>query len=481
MTGATHLSPKHDKLPSKHRHSPVKGALHELAEIQYKDIIPSENDKSSTSNSDPQSSEILSTSDLISAVSYAWVRAGQPLANLLSKSSSKYSTEVGHGGDILQYNERNGTLCASTSVSDQSCSDYLTANKSSSRQDQSNLEYPKRNRNTSCPQHNYGIFRSILHSRSNIYEVSSVQNSLSAKGFVCKLQGNYMWMNKIARDMPKNQLIDIAIEDNATSGCDCDAGDTSESVASGCVPTDSTTSCYNLSVGIPSNRKKGQSIDGVEHKETNSDISTLKTENEIFTSRSESDCENITLGCNADSRNSSFPLCSYDQECSMKEAMVGFPDQIDQITLVSRSESDCKNITLRCNADSHDSILPLHRYDQESSMNKTKVGLPDKLDQQIPLAHVCESEFGLSVKDKPQYSLAKHEHAFAGAMAGIVVSLCLHPMDTIKTVIQSGRADHKPLHYVGRSIISERGVLLGRTFQSYMETMLSLSRLGSIL
>ncbi|KAK4741212.1 hypothetical protein SAY87_024800 [Trapa incisa] len=59
---------------------------------------------------------------------------------------------------------------------------------------------------------------------------------------------------------------------------------------------------------------------------------------------------------------------------------------------------------------------------------------------------------------KANTSLAKQEHAFAGAFAGIFVSLCLHPVDTIKTIIQSCRAEERSLCYIGRSIISERGL-----------------------
>ncbi|XP_058732018.1 mitochondrial aspartate-glutamate transporter AGC1 isoform X2 [Vicia villosa] len=53
--------------------------------------------------------------------------------------------------------------------------------------------------------------------------------------------------------------------------------------------------------------------------------------------------------------------------------------------------------------------------------------------------------------------LAKQEHAFSGAMAGVCVSCCLHPVDTIKTVIQSCRAEQRSIFYIGKSIVSDRG------------------------
>ncbi|KAJ4910091.1 Mitochondrial substrate carrier family protein [Raphanus sativus] len=62
-----------------------------------------------------------------------------------------------------------------------------------------------------------------------------------------------------------------------------------------------------------------------------------------------------------------------------------------------------------------------------------------------------EDEVCSSSKETPTY-------AFAGALAGVSVSLCLHPLDTVKTMIQSCRLQDKSLCYTGRSIISERGV-----------------------
>ncbi|GMH29743.1 hypothetical protein Nepgr_031586 [Nepenthes gracilis] len=57
------------------------------------------------------------------------------------------------------------------------------------------------------------------------------------------------------------------------------------------------------------------------------------------------------------------------------------------------------------------------------------------------------------------YFHGKQEHAASGALAGVFVSLCLHPVDTIKTVFQSCRADQKSVFSIGQSIISERGLM----------------------
>ncbi|CAE6133093.1 unnamed protein product [Arabidopsis arenosa] len=69
-----------------------------------------------------------------------------------------------------------------------------------------------------------------------------------------------------------------------------------------------------------------------------------------------------------------------------------------------------------------------------------------------------ETEVCSSSVETPTYAfVAKQRHAFAGALAGISVSLCLHPLDTVKTMIQSCRLGEKSLCNTGRSIISERG------------------------
>ncbi|KAJ6695449.1 MITOCHONDRIAL SUBSTRATE CARRIER FAMILY PROTEIN [Salix koriyanagi] len=75
---------------------------------------------------------------------------------------------------------------------------------------------------------------------------------------------------------------------------------------------------------------------------------------------------------------------------------------------------------------------------------------------------VTQDRTGIQIQssacEKPQHALAKQEHAFAGAFAGICVSLCLHPIDTVKTIIQSCPAEQKSISCIGRSIVSERGV-----------------------
>lgn len=67
-------------------------------------------------------------------------------------------------------------------------------------------------------------------------------------------------------------------------------------------------------------------------------------------------------------------------------------------------------------------------------------------------------ESGLPLQSKAVNVFANHRHAIAGALAGTFVSVCLHPVDTIKTVIQAQSYDEKSITRIFGCIVSERGV-----------------------
>lgn len=65
----------------------------------------------------------------------------------------------------------------------------------------------------------------------------------------------------------------------------------------------------------------------------------------------------------------------------------------------------------------------------------------------------------LSMQEKVQNAFAKNRHAIAGALAGTLVSLCLHPVDTVKTVIQANGIGQKSSYHIVKRIISDKGIL----------------------
>lgn len=109
-------------------------------------------------------------------------------------------------------------------------------------------------------------------------------------------------------------------------------------------------------------------------------------------------------------------------------------------------------ISSKCSTDCHSEISSSGNNPDEDSLSMVENKQLLERDEKDQETEVCSSS-----PETPSYAFAKQRHAFAGALAGISVSLCLHPLDTVKTMIQSCRLEEKSLCYTGRSIISERG------------------------
>ncbi|KAG0564902.1 hypothetical protein KC19_8G149300 [Ceratodon purpureus] len=72
---------------------------------------------------------------------------------------------------------------------------------------------------------------------------------------------------------------------------------------------------------------------------------------------------------------------------------------------------------------------------------------------------VAAVESGLSLTgDTTKWNFRMGQNAGAGALAGGVVSLCLHPIDTLKTIVQAQTGGSRNLLPILSSIISERGL-----------------------
>lgn len=65
----------------------------------------------------------------------------------------------------------------------------------------------------------------------------------------------------------------------------------------------------------------------------------------------------------------------------------------------------------------------------------------------------------LFVQDWIKGVIYVHRHAVAGALAGTTVSLCLHPVDTVKTIIQSRGTGGYSFYRVLRQTLTERGMV----------------------
>ncbi|KZV16099.1 Mitochondrial substrate carrier family protein isoform 1 [Dorcoceras hygrometricum] len=270
---------------------------------------------------------------------------------------------------------------------------------------QEKLEFFERNKKILPCYDSYSFWRQ-LQPRSTLMCAYSTESYVSGAGRMPKLGRTYRWMNETNLATTKNQIL-ARIDDHVAH--DHYTVHYSNS-ASGSVPAHTTCSTNNL-------RISGCDPEAIEP----TDISRSVVAN--------FDSNASTLCCGNDivsAQNINTPILKI------------FPSSSDLDSQEPNLTSSIHQIKGQGYADA------LH--EDTSSDGVIFFDADSKL------------ETNLSAEEKPRYSVAKPEHAFAGAMAGIVVSLCLHPMDTVKTVVQSCRANQKPLHYIGRTIISERGV-----------------------
>lgn len=386
MTGGS-VSPRNEKVSVKCKRSQLQGASFKVVDLNNTDVTPSGDDKCTLSNSDPQSLKLFSTTDLISAVRYAWGYARKPLS-LLSKTNSTCKPEVNHDACILHYSIYEGTYHASTSAGD-----HLNNKANSAELVEEYREHSRVNQKALCPNETFLFWSSVL-ARSTVIEGSSIENCLSFTEIPSNLGSIYGWMNEKAIDKSKNQVNCIEIESKRTTNYY--TGDCLTISGSGCVPSDKTSTFNSLNTGVSASKPEAaEPLNLSFGKAGNFDLNPY--------------IEGIlTSGCD-DTQETELASCSYvDEDCIKESRNDQYEDQEDQGTTYVEADS-------------------------------SKV------------------EISVSGKGKPLCAIAKQEHAIAGAMAGIFVSLSLHPVDTIKTVIQSCRYDQKPLHYIGKSIIAERG------------------------
>ncbi|KAK3154842.1 hypothetical protein QOZ80_2BG0195770 [Eleusine coracana subsp. coracana] len=71
----------------------------------------------------------------------------------------------------------------------------------------------------------------------------------------------------------------------------------------------------------------------------------------------------------------------------------------------------------------------------------------------------CSRELEATVQHRCDGALTVNRHAVAGALAGSVVSASLHPVDTVKTLIQANSSGQSSFYHTLRHILVERGIL----------------------
>ncbi|KAL6986254.1 hypothetical protein U1Q18_019623 [Sarracenia purpurea var. burkii] len=386
------------------------GESFELLDINDEDFSPS---KQNGQKSEAKSSEILSTADLVLAVGQVWHFASRPLTFLQPKKNSRHND-----GDpeekVFYYYHGEGNGRSSTSAESQYFPVNLITTGYSSPMVHTNIEFLKVSKKISFFElhtryYTHSLFWRFVQHRSNILNESWKEKTPATvgcdvyKGSTPRVSYDwrniYGWMNEISFPGLKH-LVNTTLIKNMKIGESC-------LINNPCIGSvdyhSEIVKCLKLSSGQRTRAALNPSITS---------------------------------------------LCSdyYLEALKVTEtngSVLGTP--------ISRLHADY-NIQYLA-PDSHAYEECQHRND-DGHLNENKM----HQNSEFVAEDNSKTEMFLPANNKPPYGLARQEHACSGALAGIFVSLCLHPVDTVKTVIQSCRADQRSINYIGRSIVSERGV-----------------------
>jgi hypothetical protein len=371
--------------------------------------------------SEPKSPEILSTAQLISAVGQIWDCASHPLSFFQAKKSLNYNDKNFEKEEIsdnlgVEGNGRVPTSADSNCI----CLEITTAGHISPTV-HPNLDYSKGTQKMSIfdsytENYTHSLFGSFPHGHNNMSNELWREKGLSSLKISYELGNIYGWRSEIIPAGVKHPVKPTEIEKKIT-GERCILGDR----------TSPASSCISGDMANPANLS-GCNYDLLKCK----DSSSLNTVNSAI---------------------NAIEMTSLYKDYFL----VPIRD-----SLADGGVSMCPSSSIY--ADYHIKSLASCNSAFEECQCKTGGNeLPGNNRKQSQIS-VMEDEYKMKVHasapQKPQYVLAKQEHAFAGALSGIFVSLCLHPVDTVKTVIQSCRAEQNSICYIGKSIVSDRGKFL---------------------
>ncbi|OVA14049.1 Mitochondrial carrier protein [Macleaya cordata] len=397
----------------KYRWVPLKVSSFDLSDVgQEVDVSGSDPHKQDSKESEPKSSEIVSTAEFVSAVGGLWNCANRSLSVFQPKANGKHSEGVNLKENVLWYSDGERNNKATTSA-DRGYADVdLTSATCSSNLVNSNFELISVAQKISafetfCGRDRHSFFWRYLQLENSYKHADSLKmNKLASVRIPFDLGKIYSWISESSVFGLKN-LGTLSKKEFEKPGETCISG------------------------------SKRAPLDSLAMKSIISDSSVTKCEDPL-------PCKTVELV-----ENVSFnPLYSeYFLTPVMNLEVTGDVSRIPSSILFSDYHIDY--LVLGDTASEEYQHIP----DNECMPGSSKSQLKD-----LHLKDELTPELCSLTKDKPNHSLVKQRHAFAGALAGTFVSLCLHPVDTIKTVIQSRSMSQKPIFDVVGSIISERGV-----------------------
>ncbi|KAI5655477.1 hypothetical protein M9H77_32664 [Catharanthus roseus] len=409
-------SHRHSKPSIKYGCGQLDGASFDLADFDLKDYVStSENNKKKGGSPEVRSSEILSTTELISAIGSAWNHATRPLSVLLPKSSCRCDNSSVRKQSILGYSTEKRRYSECAADDEQTYLVNFTINGDSRSLGHANLEYLKLIDKLSFTEPSaatYSLLRRLTLGNPRSPYACLKEKDVSNLGIPFDTEKVYGWMREIAFANPEHQMNFDAIKK------------------------------------LKNDYQHGQNISGLASFHASVDKA------------SDADCL-VSQNANCCTDKTKLAVASSGQnESHATDMRVTASSYLCKHATVEGIEACTSQVqSSKLSAGSHVSVTP-SGSDFEGSKTLAEHDLQKVKNEQRDFISEDNSELGtfLTMKEKPHNMLARQEHAFAGAMAGIFVSLCLHPVDTIKTVVQSCRANPKSLHDISRSIISERGV-----------------------
>ncbi|KAB2014171.1 hypothetical protein ES319_D09G206700v1 [Gossypium barbadense] len=407
----------------KYRLSAVEGAFFEIGELVPEEYTPSPPDtnRKTRIKADAKQTQILSTAELISSLNQIWNYASS-IAIPQQQTNLERARLVSQKEDILVKlgSEENGSGSISADRK-YFCIDLRTARQLSSLR-KPNFDIVKITKKMSMFESSNGninpsFYQGLFCGGSDFANEDWKGKGLAAVGFSYEFGNIYKWMRKMI-PAGLQHFVKFPEIENKKIGKYCIAA---SSGIGNCISADRTSLTDNLPT---------ENAERYSHCIESKDLSISQDMKPVLnTGGTTSLCSDYFL----------IDAQETEADCSVSRT----PD------------SDL------C-ADSHINSLASH-YSAYKEWQPLSDGSEYHENQQKQLdvfstnGGRMESHLTAIASEKPQFALAKQEHAFAGAFAGIFVSLCLHPIDTVKTVIQSCHAEQKSIFYIGRSIISERG------------------------
>ncbi|KAL8138927.1 hypothetical protein V2J09_004928 [Rumex salicifolius] len=416
MDGCSQTS-KREQSSAKCRPKPIEADFFEVAENQS--TIVSDDIGRSQKKCNSKSSEIVSTGDIVSAVGQIWESANKSLARLQPKRSAKFA-EIGSDNKniVCQIGEKEHIY--RSRLAENECAQYnIKSSTLFSCSLEQSSEHAKANEITVLDSFSKGFWRSkkdvhtLLTKSWNRKEGEAVgisheyRTGYGLMGLVslCTLRQHVPTIHEYEKAIERYMMIDRSEVSGSLS----------------CYKTTLSGHLRNCSSDVSSDMEKGLSSGDKKDafKNRKMPIPSLSSDY-ILQVPGEQQSEVGASVASSSVLYAKHVANSPSSSCSYEHHKEGFDGDEDGEMLINNRN------TIQC----------------------------QKLDTVVEHQMVFLS----AKKYKHNNTLAKQEHAFSGALAGTFVSLCIHPVDTIKTVIQSCKVEQKSLYTIGQSIVTERGL-----------------------